>query len=189
MRRTGGQREYCPSQHGFTLIELLVVVLIIGVVLSFLSLSINPNSTADQLDTESKRLSALLQAAADDAVLYGREIGLDIVRGGYRFIRLGDDGWQVINVADSPLRPRKLPEGVVIALIERDEEQPRLVQGGDDEDDEEEDNALRPEAVLLSSGEFVPFELELYANDVDYRYRLTGEANGELSSQRVDGPR
>lgn len=179
MRQTSAQR-------GFTLIELLVVVLIMGVVLSFLSLSINPTSKADRLDTESRRLDALLQTAADDAVLYGRELGLDIVRGGYRFIRLGDDGWQVINRAESPLRPRELPEGVVIALIERDEAQPRLAGGDEDED---EDDALRPEAVLLSSGELVPFELELYADDVDHRYRLTGEANGDLSLERVDGPR
>lgn len=180
MRRTEVQR-------GFTLIELLVVVLIMGVVLSFLSLSINPTSNADRLDTESRRLDALLRTAADDAVLYGRELGLDIVRGGYRFIRLGDDGWQVINRAESPLRPRDLPEGVAIALIERDEAQPRLAGGGDE--DENEEDALRPEAVLLSSGEFVPFELELYADDVDHRYRLTGEANGELSLDRVDGTR
>ena len=42
---------------------------------------------------------------------------------------------------------------------------------------------------MLSSGEFVPFELELYANDVDYRYRITGEAGGTLEMNRVDGPR
>jgi len=174
-------------QRGFTLIEMLVVVLIIGVVLSFVSLSINPNGPSDRLNTEARRLEALVRAAADDALLYGREIGLDITRGGYRFLRLGDDGWQPIVGTDTPLRPRKLSEGVVLALIERDEDQPRLVSG-DPEDEDDEEEAVRPEAVFLSSSEIVPFELEIYANDVDERFRLTGEANGDLEMERVGGP-
>ena len=174
------------QQRGFTLIEVLVVALIIGVVLAFVSFSINPTGPADRLDTEAERLNALLQTAADDAILYGREIGLDITQGGYRFLRLGDDGWQPLNVPDTPLRARELGDGLVIVLIDRGDDTPRLVQA--DEDADEED-VVRPEAVLLSSGEFVPFELELYANDVDYRYRLTGEAGGTLDMTRIDGPR
>lgn len=46
-------------QTGFTLIELLVVVLIIGVVMGFVALSINPSGAADRLDTEARRLDAL----------------------------------------------------------------------------------------------------------------------------------
>jgi general secretion pathway protein H len=172
------------QQRGFTLIEVLVVALIIGVVLAFVSLSINPTGPADRLDTEAERLNALLQTAADDAILYGREIGLDITQGGYRFLRLGDDGWQPLNVPDTPLRARELGDGLVIVLIDRGDDTPRLVQA--DEDADEED-VVRPEAVLLSSGEFVPFEL--YANDVDYRYRLTGEAGGTLDMTRIDGSR
>jgi len=172
------------QQRGFTLIEVLVVALIIGVVLAFVSLSINPTGPADRLDTEAERLNALLQTAADDAILYGREIGLDITQGGYRFLRLGDDGWQPLNVPDTPLRARELGDGLVIVLIDRGDDTPRLVQA-----DEGEEDVVRPEAVLLSSGEFVPFELELYANDVDYRYRLTGEAGGTLEMTRIEGPR
>ncbi|MBS63489.1 type II secretion system minor pseudopilin GspH [Salinisphaera sp.] len=174
------------QQHGFTLIEVLVVALIIGVVLAFVSLSINPTGPADRLDTEADRLNALLQTAADDAILYGRELGLDITRGGYRFLRLGDDGWQPLNAPDTPLRPRELGDAIVLVLVDRGDDRPRLVRA---EDDEDEEDLVRPEAVLLSSGEFVPFELELYANDVDYRYRITGEAGGTLEMIRVDGPR
>ncbi|MES1925490.1 type II secretion system minor pseudopilin GspH [Salinisphaera sp. T31B1] len=169
---------------GFTLIEMLVVVLIIGVVMSFVSLSLNPTGPADRLDTEARRLQALTQAAADDAVLYGREIGLDITRNGYRFLRLGDDGWQPINVPDSPLRARELGEGLVLALIERDEDTPRLASGETDDDD-----AIRPETFFLSSGEIVPFSLELYARGVDHLYHLTGQANGKLTLERIEAER
>ncbi len=167
-------------QAGFTLIEMLVVVLIIGVVMSFVSLSLNPSGASDRMDTDAQRLNALTQAAADDAILYGREIGLDITRNGYRFLRLGDDGWQVINVPDSPLRARRLSEGVVLALIERDEDTPRLASGDDDDD------AIRPEAFFLSSGETVPFTLEISATGVDHYFRLTGEPNGTLSMERIE---
>ena len=54
-------------QTGFTLVEVLVVALIIGVVMAFVSLSINPTGPADRLDTEAKRLEALATTAADDA--------------------------------------------------------------------------------------------------------------------------
>lgn len=173
-------------ERGFTLIEVLVVALIIGVVMAFVSLSINPTGPADRLDTEAQRLEALTRTAADDALLYGREIGLDITRGGYRFLRLGDDGWQPLAGTDTPLRPRELGEGLVIALIARDDDTPQLVQAGEDEDEED---VVRPEAVFLSSGEFVPFELELYSPDVEHRYRLVGEAGGDLEMTRIEGPR
>ena len=175
-----------PDPRGFTLIEMLVVVLIIGVVMAFVSLSINPTGTADRLNTEARRLEALAGAAADDAVLYGREIGLDITRGGYRFLRLGDDGWQPLVGTQTPLRPRELGDNLVIALTARDDDTPELVQP---EADEDEQDVVRPKAVFLSSGEFVPFEFELYSPDVTQRYRLTGEAAGTLELKRIDGRR
>lgn len=177
------KRRNRRTQAGFTLIEMLVVVLIIGVVMSFVSLSLNPSGPADRMDTDARRLDALARTAADDAILYGREIGLDITRNGYRFLRLGDDGWQVINVPDSPLRARELSEGVVLSLVERDENAPRLAAGSDDED------AVRPEAFFLSSGEAVPFALEISARGVDHFFRLTGEANGTLAMERIESAR
>lgn len=175
-----------PAQTGFTLIEMLVVALIIGVVLSFVALSVNPTGAGDRLDTEARRLDALVGTAAEDAILYGREIGLDIVRGGYRFLRLGDDGWQPIADPESPLRERELGAAVVLALIEQDDAQP-LLAGGEEEDDDED--TVRPEAIFLSSSEIVPFELELYADGVDHRFRLRGEANGEITLERVGAAR
>jgi len=171
------------TQGGFTLIEMLVVVLIIGVVMSFVSLSLNPSSAADRMDTDARRIEALTQTAADDAILYGREIGLDITRNGYRFLRLGDDGWQVINVPDSPLRARELSEGVVLTLVESDEDTPRLANG------DEDDDTVRPEAFFLSSGETVPFALEISATGVDHFFRLTGQANGTLGMERFESAR
>lgn len=188
MRRPTQRDSVAQDQCGFTLIEMLVVVLIIGIVLAFVSLSINPNGPADRLNTEAKRLQALTRAAADDALLYGREIGLDITRGGYRFLRLGDDGWQPIGGTDNPLRARKLGPDIVLVLIKQDEEQPRLAGAGK-EDDEDDEQALRPEALFLSSGEIVPFELEIHAKGVDQRFHLIGQANGDLTLERVGRPR
>lgn len=185
------QQVDCPAAaRGFTLIELLVVVLIVGIVLTFLSLSINTNSAAERLDREAQRLEALAQAAADAAILYGAEIGLDITPDGYRFVSLGQDGWQVIAATDQPLRPRTLGAGMrIVRISEEDEGRPSLLPGGDDEGDEEdEDVRRRPEALFLSSGETLPFVLELYAADVAHRYRLVGQANGTLKLTRLDGP-
>src|SRR5699024_337924 len=62
-----GRRGHADAR-GFTLIEVLVVVLIIGIVLSFVSLSINTNSAAERLDREARRLAALARTAATDAI-------------------------------------------------------------------------------------------------------------------------
>lgn len=189
MLRKPRQVNRLSASHGFTLIELLVVVLIMGIVLTFLSLSINTNSAAERLDREAQRLEALARAATDEAILYGVEIGLDITPDGYRFVRLGQDGWQVIAAPDQPLRARTLDPGMrIVRISEEDEERATLPGGRDDSDDEDEDVRLQPEALFLSSGETLPFVLELYAADVAHRYRLVGQANGTLELNRLDGP-
>lgn len=175
---------------GFTLIEVLVVVLIIGIVLSFVSLSINTNSAAQRLDREARRLAALAQTAATDAILYGAEIGIDITPKGYRFVHLTDDGWQVLGGPDQPLRPRELGPGLALVNVTvEDPNRPMLQPGGGDEGDSDEDDDIRrrPEALFLSSGEIIPFVLELHAEDAEQRYRLTGEADGSIELEQFDG--
>lgn len=176
-----------PGRQGFTLIELLVVVLIIGIVLTFVSLSINTNSAAERLERAAQRLEALAQAAATDAVLHGTEIGLDITPEGYRFVKLTPDGWQVLD-GNQPLRPRKLGPGLeLVAVTVEDEQYPGLVKRGGEKNHDDGDVRRRPEALFLSSGALIPFALELHARDVDHAYRLIGHPDGRIELKKVGG--
>lgn len=190
-------------QDGFTLIEVLVVLVIIGVVLTFATLSVNPSGPSDRLDTESQRLQALAEAAADDAVLYGQSIGLQLTRDGYQFITLGATGWQPINRRDSPLHPRSLDDDIHIdrVRVKNDKRKDNRGNGptsGDlalpssvvapkdsSQSNDDDANVPRPDALFLSSGELVPFSLEVSADGVDHRFDVIGSPNGDITIERT----
>lgn len=205
MAQVGSDREQrrAARRGGFTLIEVLVVLVIIGVVLTFATLSVNPSGSSDRLDTESQRLQALAQAAADDAVLYGQSIGLQLTRNGYQFIALKPSGWQRVNNPDSPLRPRSLDDDIHIDRGQVQNGNRRNNRGNDSssgdlalpssvvapkensQGNDDDDSVPRPDALFLSSGELVPFTLEVSADGVDHRFDVIGRPNGDITIERT----
>lgn len=209
----GPRRIPSPSrgQPGFTLIEILVVLVIIGVVLTFATLSVNPTGPGDRLDAAAHRLFGLSQAAADEAILSGRTIGLLLTDDGYRFMRLTDSGWQTITAPDNALRPRTLGPGLHLDT--------RTLDGAGDNDNrgrrqarklllppspvaptpsqakaqaerqqaarERDTPVMMPAALFLASGELLPFALVLSADEVDQAYVISGQENGDIALQQV----
>lgn len=169
--------------RGFTLLEILVVVFIIGVIATLAVLSVDNRAADDRLEREAQRLDALLGMAGEDAVLFGVELGLQVTRDGYRFLRLDADGWIPVTAGDSPLRPRTLDEGVTLHLIRESGERPRPAGGGDGE---KSDTGPRPDVLFLSSGEITPFELSLTASGTPVRYRYEGKLTGEVAMHRIE---
>ncbi|MEO1202608.1 MAG: type II secretion system minor pseudopilin GspH, partial [Pseudomonadota bacterium] len=135
-------------QRGFTLIELLVAVVIIAIVLSVTVLSVGLVGDDREVQTEARRLMTLLEVSQDEAMMQGREFGIEFLRQGYRFVEYDplSNLW-FEQVEDEILRYRALPEGVEIELFLEDRpvalaiepavlEQPP--EGGDEEDDDDE---------------------------------------------------
>ncbi len=135
---------------GFTLLELMVVLVIIGVIIGFATLSIGDAGRGERIETEARRLAALIQLSGDEAILNASQLGLLLTPEGYRFLTLGEEQWQPVE-GDRLLRARKLPEGVAVEL--RVEGLPVAVE----EDPEE----LKPHLIFASSGDRTPFEMEL----------------------------
>jgi general secretion pathway protein H len=159
-----------PRQTGFTLLELLVVLLIIGIIISFATLSIGQN-TSRVVQDEAERLQALLTMAGEEAVLQGRELALEFSRDGYRFLQLNDNNeWQTIE-QDKLFRERELPPVVNLHLLVEG-----VVANFDDKDH-------LPRIFILSSGELTPFELELSIDDGE-SYHLQGQVDGKLQFGR-----
>ncbi|MCW9057531.1 MAG: type II secretion system minor pseudopilin GspH [Gammaproteobacteria bacterium] len=160
------------TNSGFTLMELLVALLIIGVMVTFAGLSLRGDPWAERMHEETRRLAALLELAAENALLESRELAVRFEPDGYHFLRLQEGQWR--ELAEGVLRPRTLPPGMELEL--------RLQEGGPIlvGDDGEDQERAAPQVYILSSGEMTPFTLRLGALERDYRYELRADLLGRL---------
>lgn len=165
-------RPASPAQAlrcaGFTLIELLVVLVIIGIIITFITLSVGVGGRP--LDTEARRVAAVLELAAQEAVLQSRELAVFFAHDGYIFLTPGAGGWQPME-DDAVLRPRQLPPEIRLDLeIER---RPPASTG--------EKGRNAPQVLLLSSGETTPFELTISSTAEPGSYLLKTNGNGHFT--------
>lgn len=183
------------SQPGFTLIELLVVVAVIGVVVSVGLLSLGVLGDDRLLRREAVRFASLLEVAQDEAVLQGREFGIEIMRDSYRFLEY--DGyrlaWAEIS-ADDVFRTRRLPADAEFDLflenkrVSLEANAAELRSPDKDENPDRRErrerrdrrNEYSPHILIYSSGESTPFELRLVDRELDQAVILTGDLAGEI---------
>jgi general secretion pathway protein H len=164
------------SPPGFTLIEIMVVIVIIGVILSFATLSIGSGGLEQKLEQEAQRLASLLQLASQEAIMQSQEMGVSFEPHRYEFYILQGQQWQKLTASDNIFRPRTLPVGIQVEI--RLEGEPIILN--------EVKNT--PQLLILSSGEFIPFEIIFFVEEVNenLRYLLKGSTIGEMSIQRDD---
>ncbi len=163
------------AQQGFTLLELMVVLVIIGVILSFVSLSPGGDSRAEQMQREAQRLVALLGMASEEAVLRSEQLAVRFGENEYEFLILRGGLWQTLD-DDEILRLRELPKGIELRL-ELDENPPPGLSAED---------AEAPQVFLLSSGEMTPFALTLSARESEHRFQIRASLLGRLELEDLE---
>jgi general secretion pathway protein H len=204
---------------GFTLIELLVVIVIIGVIVSMATLSVNILGRDSEVEDQSKRLWAILQQTREEAEVQSLNIGLYVGAEAYEFLRFDQRQNLWIPITGDRLHAtRRLPEGLRFRLWLDSREvilKPDLPERTDDDEDEGEDGkglsdeqkdeaelpeALRtidrdkppktqsdpPQIVVLSSGEIMPFELQIERDRSEALWRLQSLADNDLRVERRD---
>lgn len=165
-------------QRGFTLVEILVVVVIIGIMLTVVTLSAGLAHGDRELETERDRLIALMDHLRDQAALQNREYGLRCVTGGYQFLAYDARERLWTQGDDDLLRPRELPDGIEIKLWIEGQ---RVALPDADAVLEPED--LSPQVLLYSSGDLNLFEIELRRKDGGAGVRFTPAL---VASDRVE---
>jgi general secretion pathway protein H len=144
------------DQSGFSLLEIMVVIVIMGIMISLATLSID-SATDDGIDEHSRRFEALLELAIEEASMQGREIGLRFYQHQYEFSArvpsVDKDGlpiwvWEPLD-QDRLLKPRDLGEDIALDLELEDKE--ILLEY---ERDSEE--TYVPQIFVFSSGDVSP---------------------------------
>lgn len=172
--------------RAFTLIEILVVVTIIGIVLSIAVLSIGVLGDDRELREEARRFAALVQVAQDEAVMQGREFGIEFMRNGFRFVEYDPflNTWGEV-IGDETLRMRQLPEDAEFDLwLEGQrvllDDEPAAIEDPEEEDRPSTITAYAPHILVFSSGDMTPFELHVLRPDLDQSVRLESNLLGDI---------
>jgi general secretion pathway protein H len=175
------------AQHGFTLLEILVVIVIIGVMVSMATLSIGLLGGDRQSEEEARRVWAVIRQAREEAELQAIDLAVFVGATDYEFLRFDTrrNQWQPI-VDDKLYAPRTLPEGLRFRLWMEGREIV-LKPGLPDRSKKDESEKWPPQLTVLSSGDVVPFELQIERDGAPALWRMTSLADGDLRvEQRKD---
>ncbi|WP_406665670.1 type II secretion system minor pseudopilin GspH [Gallaecimonas sp. GXIMD1310] len=175
-----------PASRGFTLIEILVVLLLVGLMVSMVTLSMGGHNAGTLVQQATERWQARLQLLHDEAIMRSAVLGIKFRHdGGIEVMRydpnaaapgseedsdgpkgawvaLNDDGvlknWQSQPAIHGSLQLDGLDQGE--SLIPED----ALAQQDDNNSNDRDKKAKRltPHLFFLPSGEVLPFRLCLY---------------------------
>jgi len=178
--------------RAFTLIEILVVVSIVAVVMSIAVLSLGVLGDDRDLREEGRRLIALVQVAQDEAVMQGREFGIEFMTSGFRFVEFDPllNTWSEL-IGDDTLRMRELPEEMELDLwVEGQhvllETEPARTEPADETTTVRIAEKYAPHILVFSSGDMTPFELRVQRQDLDQLIVLESNLLGDIKFQDPD---
>jgi general secretion pathway protein H len=168
------------SLRGFTLLELLVVLVIIGVMVAMVTLSTNVLGQDSQVEEETRRFWAVLRQAREEAELQSIDLAVFVGSSEYEFLRFDTRRNEWRQVADDSLyAPRTLPEGLRFRIWLEGRELV-LKPGLPDRSKKDENQKWPPQLTVLSSGDVVPFELQLERDNTPALWRMTSQVDGDL---------
>ena len=170
-------------QRGFTLLELMVVLVLVGIVLSFATLSIGDGGHERYMEEETQRLVTLMKMAREEAILRSEDWAIVFKEDGYKFerqepkITKGKVELDRTPIENKIFRERELHE-LKLSLFVED------TQINLDKEDEEEGAIAR--IYIMSSGDMTEFELKLQSEHSPDYFTVKGTVFGELSIEETD---
>jgi len=170
--------------RGFTLMELMVVLVLMGIILSMMTISVGDGGQYRALEEEANRLKTLIEMARDESVMRSQDWIIAIKEDGYQFEiekiveEKGVRKKKRHPIKDRIFRERKLPDYRLTLMLENEHFAASLLT--DDGTDAEEDIIGR--VYIYSSGEMSEeFEITMEHENGDDKLTLKGNQFGELS--------
>lgn len=163
---------------GFTLVEVLVVLVIISIVTAVGVLSLGSLGGNPAAENAAQKLAAITDLVAQQAVMRGQQYGLRVMPHAYEFMAYDGNKWSPVN-HDDLLRPRQLDSSVTLSLQLQGTEinLPTAQTHADDAlaADDATQNEIRPQILLLSSGEITPFKINVSGAGGKPVYQVIGD--------------
>ncbi len=173
--------------RGFTLLEMLVMLIVIGITISFVTLSIGIGGRPAELQNEAEKLTGMLQLALEEAVLTGKPLGFRIdetldrsgTRFKYEWSVLEQGQWQVLE-QHPVLQDGEVTKGVELDLTLEGVDI-KLQQEEKEDDDSSLKETYQPDIFILQSGELSAFTLTISNPELPNQvYRINGNPAGAL---------
>lgn len=172
------------AQHGFTLLEILVVLVIIGVMIAMATLSFGVLGQDRESEDEARRIWAVIGQAREEAELQAIDLAIFVGQTDYEFLRFDTRRNEWTPVVDDKLYARRtLPEGLRFRLWMEGREIV-LKPGLPDRSKKDESQKWPPQVTVLSSGDVVPFEMQVERDGAPALWRMTSLADGDLRVER-----
>jgi general secretion pathway protein H len=175
------------SVAGFTLLEVLVVVIVVGVIVASATLSIGVLGRDRESEDQMQRIWAVLKQAREETELQGLDLGMFVSATSYEFLRYDGREKRWLPIEDDPLfAQRVVPEGLRFRLwVEAREIVTK--PGPVDRSDKDEDAKWLPQIFILSSGEIMPFELQIERDSAPAIWRVVSQPDSDLRLERRTG--
>ncbi len=179
--------QACSRARGFTLLEMLVMLIVIGITISFVTLSIGVGGRPVELKNEAEKLTGMLQLALEEAVLTGKPIGLRIdetldrrgTQFSYEWSVLEQGQWQPFE-QHPVLQDGQVSEGVELDLTLEGIEI-KLQEEREEDDDSTLKETYQPDIFILQSGELSAFKLHISNPELPGQvYQIIGNPAGAL---------
>ena len=147
-------------------------MLIIGIVLSVISVNLSPDRES-AVREEAQRLALLLQTAQQEAILQGKVLAVALEREGYAFQILNEKLEFKPLDGDEVLRVRLLPPGIVISGVD--------IEGAPENNDKDP-----PRLILLPTGELPAFTITFSRDKI--RWQVKSEMAGKIAARSAPLP-
>lgn len=172
-----GRNKYSFHLQAFTLIEMLVVLIVIAIVGTMATMSMNAYFRGREMQAIAQELKVVIAAARHQAILLPETLGLVIQPHQYAFYRFipaqteNSGSWQ-------PFTTQKLLKEKTISstLILTVQSQAAT---------EKTEKSVTPQIIFFRDGTLTPFQITIQKAKEPRGYQISGSGNGTLTIQSI----